>query len=701
MATAANFFSQVVSALIIVGMFTGLYNPCKAPFVPPAAVEEQAYDGPVLTLIEDNGSDYVIVVGADAGPAERMAAEKLRGFLEQISGVSLEIVEDTAPPREKELIVGSTNRFAMDPELELELGTDGFIIKTVDEKIILSGGKDQPRGTLYSVYDFLEKFLGCRWLGKTVTVIPERETVEVPDAIDEREVPAFIYRQPSTIPRVNGRDGYTREDDVDYSLANRINAKGMIGNSTDEEEYGGIVNWPSGHSAEIILPKYDLKRADGTVWRRGYFEEHPEYFAQGEDGKPLNWNWDSNPCLTHPDVIQIYIDYALEQCRGNPALEGISMGLNDNGEVCQCAGCKAVYAQEPPGAGQTGALMRVLNLVCAELEKEGFTRTTINAFAYGSATYPPNVDLHRNIVIHFCPINMCYMHGPEECEYWENRYYFDEVLAGWKKIAKRICIFEYPLSYNEPGAPYAVWGQLQNYIQFYHRNNVVGLTQCTCSIYDVNFYEMTSYLYARLLWDPWLDLEALYADFLPKFYGGGWQYIREYLRFTAEEAAGRTIRGVTYHTNSLEGCSKLGLLAMTGNELKYVDQLWCKAKELAGSALCLENVRRAELSYRMWKSDTFRGEFWPLNFTFSRTRSNKALYDDFWELLATPKLVEGVLLEEKQIWYNDVDWWVTREDFYNLKVYLLYPKMWSWRQLGRDNEGQVSNVWQLLLKSIF
>jgi len=259
MSTSKGFLSTVLSTLIILGMMTGLYNPSKAaPFYPPPAKPPVAYAGPMLTIVEDGASDYVIVRSAEATKPEITAAEKLQGFLLEISGVQLDIVEDGRPVQGRELVVGSTNRYTMDTGLELELGTDGFIIQTVGEKIILSGGKGQPRGTLYSVYDFLEKYLGCRWLGKRVTVIPEQSTVKVPAEIEELEVPAFIYRQPSTLPRVNGRDGYTREDDVDYSLANRINAQGMIGNSTNEEEYGGIINWPVTHSALTILRRISI-----------------------------------------------------------------------------------------------------------------------------------------------------------------------------------------------------------------------------------------------------------------------------------------------------------------------------------------------------------------------------------------------------------------------------------------------------------
>jgi len=691
--------ASILSFLILIGMYTGLYNPRVAPFV-PEEVTFSVYEGETMTLIENGASDYVIVIGENAGAAEQTAAAKLQGFLKQISGVELPIVRDYVSAQAKELVVGETSRYPVDPAPsgKKPLGTDGFIVRTMDDKIILAGGG--PRGTLYSIYDFLEKFLGCRWLGKKVTVIPEQATVAVPKVIDEYEVPAFIYRQPSTIPRINNRDGYTRADDVDYSLANRINAQGMIGNSTNEEEYGGIIYWPVTHSALAILPPSK------------YIADYPEYFAKNEDGTPIECeHGENNPCLTNPDVIQIYIDYALDIMDKNPATQGISMGLNDSGTICLCTDCRALYAKENdngprfdhvdiPLASQTRALMEVLNLVCEALEEAGYTDVTVNAFAYGTATYPPTVDLHEQIVIHFCPINMCYVHGPGECDYWENLYYFDEVLSGWGKIAKRVTIFEYPLSYNQPGAPYSVWGNVQDYIQFYYENSAIGLTQCTATLHDVNFYEMTGYIYARLLWDPYLDMEELYKDFLPKYYGGGWQYIREYLRFTAEECSGRTLGGVTHHTNCLEGCSVTGLLAMTNNEIKYTDQLWAKAKELSGGGQCLENVRRAELSFRMWKSDNFRAEFSPINLTFKRARANMALFDDMWELLALPKIVNGQVTEDLQIWHNVTDWWVNDVDFYNLRLYMVWPRMWSWRQLGKDYEGQVNNLLDLLIKSI-
>ncbi|MCL2512429.1 MAG: DUF4838 domain-containing protein [Oscillospiraceae bacterium] len=669
-----KFFAPILSFLLIIGMFTGLVNPPVADFVPkditfPADTREK------MTIIDSGASDYVIVVGENAVPAEAMAAQKLQGFLKQISGFELPIItDDQASSALNEIIIGDTNRYAMDAEKFESLGNDGFVIRTnADGKygdinegdIVLMGG--QPRGTLYSVYDFLEKFLGCRWFSIEMTIIPENDVVGVPVDIDEIEIPYFTYRQPTLVWRLTSAD-------VDYSLANRVNAQGMIGNATWPEEYGGVVYYPVTHSALTILPPSK------------YIAEHPEYFAKNADGSPMECeHGENNPCLTNPDVLEIYKEYALNIMNNNPGTQGISMGLNDSGTICQCVDCRALYAQEEnPLAGQSRALMEVLNAVCEYLVDMGHTKVTINAFAYGTATYPPSIDLHPNIVIHFCPINMCYIHKAGECDYWENIYYFEEVLEGWSKIAKKITVFEYPLSYNEPGIPYPIWTALQTYMQYYYENNVIGLSCCVATIHDVNFYVMSQYLYAKLLWNPYIDLEEVYQDFLPKYYGGGWQYLREYIRAASEEYGGRTIGGVTYHGNSLDGASVTGNFFLTKNEIKYVEGLWAKAKELAGGAKQLENVRRAELSFRIWKSDNFRGEFWPLKIPTSiRMDANKQLYDDIWELGVT--------------WHNQADYLPTPDEFYDLQLYLLFPKYWSWRQLGRDNQGNVDSFLELLI----
>ena len=51
-----------------------------------------------------------------------------------------------------------------------DLGNEGLRLKLSSENIFITGGK--PRGTLYGVYEFAEKYLGIRFLTFDDTYIP-------------------------------------------------------------------------------------------------------------------------------------------------------------------------------------------------------------------------------------------------------------------------------------------------------------------------------------------------------------------------------------------------------------------------------------------------------------------------------------------------------------------------------------------------
>jgi len=133
-----------------------------------------------LQIVEDGKTPYRIVIGPGASPTEDFAAHELQGYIMQMSGVFLPMDRGNVPVAGKRILVGRTAvaklRLKAD---ESYLGPDGFVIKTIDDKILLVGGS--PRGTLYSVYTFLE-MLGCRWLapgimGEVIPQLPNIATV--------------------------------------------------------------------------------------------------------------------------------------------------------------------------------------------------------------------------------------------------------------------------------------------------------------------------------------------------------------------------------------------------------------------------------------------------------------------------------------------------------------------------------------------
>jgi alpha-glucuronidase len=147
-----------------------------------------------VVLAKDGKSLYRIVVPQKAIPSERYAAEELQRYLERISGAKLPIVTDSEPMGSHEILLGD-NAHLRKLGIQVDfakLGTDGFVLRTFQNHLIIAGGR--PRGTLYGVYALLEEKLGVRWFTPEVEFVPKMERVELP-VLNETQVPALEYRE--------------------------------------------------------------------------------------------------------------------------------------------------------------------------------------------------------------------------------------------------------------------------------------------------------------------------------------------------------------------------------------------------------------------------------------------------------------------------------------------------------------------------
>ncbi|HQH63544.1 MAG TPA: DUF4838 domain-containing protein [Clostridiales bacterium] len=646
---AKEFISSILAVLIFLSSSFGIVNPPVEPFVPENIVEE-VDNSPKMTLIDTGASAYVIVKGAAASPSENTAALKLRAYLQQISGVELPIVTDAAPAAEKEIIVGRTNREGAGYTVDrAALGDEGFIIKTVGAKLVIAGG--EKRGTLYGVFDFLEKFLDCAWLSADTTIVPEKATVCIPAAIDEYETPAFMFRQPSLCKPETTFS-------ADYALANKANG---IAYSVESEELGGMLPYYMGHNAALIMPE--------SV----YFADHPEYYALNEDGVRTT----ENPCMSNPAVIKIFTDYAVDLVTNNPGLQCFQISLNDSGEYCRCDACEAIYAEE--GGVTTGTLVRMLNAIADQVAAIN-PECKIITLAYACSVDATITPVRDNIIVYFCPISMCYAHPLETDTYDESvklRKQFDD----WSKICKNIFIFEYPVIYDMYPHPYPIWDAMQPNIQYYLKNGATGLYVDSNASCDANFLCMTSWLYAKLLWDPYEDMDALMSRFMRLYFGDGWQYIKEYTRMISVECNGKTIAGIQTHMKCFD-LNQPGLMAMTKNQITYCDELWAKAKSLAKEDWQLNNLRSCEISWRSWKACHFYGEFSRFQAPSVWTASNQKLFEDLTSLGLTQ--------------FDPGNDYVTLEEFDKLDLKYLYPQYWTWRQLGKDMQGKADNLGDII-----
>ena len=122
-----------------------------------------------IELVHEGQSNYEIVIMGRATESQHESAEILQRYLYEISGAKLGIVEEASQTGEKQKVY-----LGIDYERHLE--ADGISIRTLDKNLLLSGGSD--KATKYAVYEFLERYLNCRWYAPKVEKIPVSKTID-------------------------------------------------------------------------------------------------------------------------------------------------------------------------------------------------------------------------------------------------------------------------------------------------------------------------------------------------------------------------------------------------------------------------------------------------------------------------------------------------------------------------------------------
>jgi len=187
-------------------------------FLIGAYVCQPASSAERIQLVKDGSTDYRIMLGPGASPVVEFATQELQGYVMQISNAFLPMASRNEPARGKLVLVGDSAAAKLGLDIaNTHLGKDGFIIKTIDDKIVLAGGG--PRGTLYSVYVFLE-MLGCRWLAPGILgeVVPRYPNIVV-ESIDHSERPDIVYRGFTNLVPVS----YEGSLWIDWMAKNKMN----------------------------------------------------------------------------------------------------------------------------------------------------------------------------------------------------------------------------------------------------------------------------------------------------------------------------------------------------------------------------------------------------------------------------------------------------------------------------------------------
>ncbi len=427
-----------------------------------------------IELAKNGTTDYRIYTPANPNSNELKAANVLKSFFYRVTGSHCIIeIENKKSPG---IFIGATSIAVNDKEINA-LPDEAFVIRTVQRNIVICG--KGAKGTLYGVYDFIEKYMGChKWDGHTAAINKE-PALSIPAVIHEKEIPAFVYREAYFPPAFD--DEY-----LDWHRLHRF------------EELWGL--W--GHSFfKIVSPEI-------------YFHSHPEYFSLvNGQRKPMQL------CLTNPAVLKITIDHLRKQMSDNPSALYWSVSPNDDTGNCECDNCKKLDAAD---GGPQGSLIHFVNAVAAY-----FPTKKITTLAYG---YSSHATIHSkpasNVIIMLSSID-AYRSNPLQTEIGASGFRND--LAKWKERAQNIFVWDYCTQFTNYLTPFPVTNTFQPNINLFKQQNVSGVFEQGSGDTYSDMPELKSYILSYLLWNPSVDVVALTSDFLKGYYGKAAPVVASYL----------------------------------------------------------------------------------------------------------------------------------------------------------------------------
>lgn len=553
------------------------------PYDEKAFVEEMAKAGDNKILFADKAeSDYSVIVcppGLSDNEEEqdrdtlelKSAAEYLSKTLKTVTGADfyLENAQDNAD--------GKALILALDGDCGAEDG--GYRLEISDERIRISAVSAE--GLTAGIYSFLEDKLGCMFVSPEYDYIPSLPTVYL-EKTDETFSPSIKWR-------------YVYADEAD-----------IITDENGEKLYGDY--WYS---------KLRLNGAGTNDWYAWvhtsftyvspdeYFDEHPEYFSLYNGKRTYEQGPVSGQlCWTNEGVYEIISTKVLQEMRDNPDVHIWDISQMDTWESrgvgCQCEKFKAIDERE---GSQIGSILTFINRLAAEV-KEEFPDNYISTLAYNYSDEPPKYLRPADNVI----IKLCLMPGDCASSYADptsgKARDAHDLIEAWGDVAEHIVVWDYNIDFHNYMMPFPILDYLKENNDFYIENNVYGIFHQMSADKGGDFSLLNSYMFAKLMWDKDVDVNALFNKYLTVYYGEAAPYIAEYYALLTENLAKSGDQLYIYAQPYNYICSYLSPSALDD----YLD-IFDKAEQaVAGDSTLLSRVELAEKGVLFAKAAQFSAD---------------------------------------------------------------------------------------------
>jgi len=176
----------------------------------------------------------------------------------------------------------------------------------------------------------------------------------------------------------------------------------------------------------------------GRYIPKGLFAEHPEYFAQGADGKRKDGDW---LCTSNAGARVVFANGVIAVIKAGAKNPSISPP--DGRGYCQCDTCKS--QDDPkliePSSGTVSVSTRYADFFddVAKRVAKVYPDSVLSFYVYADYTQPPKraEKLAPNLCAVIAPIRYCRLHaiGDDNCPSRKQQL---DMIDGWATVAHRL-----------------------------------------------------------------------------------------------------------------------------------------------------------------------------------------------------------------------------------------------------------------------
>ena len=557
-------------ALLSVWLLTAASQGVMSPAQPEVA----------LTLAENGKPAATLVIAKEPTRVAQFAAFELQWHLGQITGGSFRIVREDEPIRGLAILVGDSQRVRAMGIRPNELAVQEYLIRFAPGALVLAGRDKNDRGvvqydhhpnqqaintwpgiwdeqgTMYAVYDFLERYCSVRWFNPTElgTDCPRQPTLTVAGG-ELRRSPFMRYRY-AAYPASErydqytglwpaGSEGYKAWEAAAYPELNK-RFRG-IGYTLAKRGWNTLFRLRHREGGEPCFGNHSLYGYYRRFWevekgQEKFFEgRYADWFAQGYEGRPPQM------CYSNRGLVKQVAKDACEYFATGKIYPGSQAGGDcfcvepmDNSRFCKCARCQKWLddrdADSPffTNGRHSDYFFQFVNEVARIVGKK-YPDKRIVCLAYMTHGAPPRkLRLEPNVIVQYCfacnRLNYdrpSYEHEVDLLGQWR-REYPGRTLYLWLYYTFPVEIAAHRKFHCFPGFFARTIGEQ---FALFRQHDYRGAFHCGYG------QDVEAYLTYRLMDDPTLDVEALLDEYFSRLYGPAARPMRQFYE-TVEQIYG-------------------------------------------------------------------------------------------------------------------------------------------------------------------